>query len=56
VGTAEGKRPLGRFRFKGKRTVKMELQEYGAVDWTDLDQNRDKRRTIVNKITTLPVS
>jgi hypothetical protein len=52
VTKVEEKRPLGRPRRKWKDNVKMELQEvgYGAMDWIDLSQDRDRHRTFVNAI------
>jgi len=41
VGKREGKRPLGRPRRRWEDNVKIDLQEVGAMDWIELDQNRD---------------
>jgi hypothetical protein len=39
----EGKRPLGRPRFRWEDNIKMDLKEVGCegVDWIDLAQDRD---------------
>jgi hypothetical protein len=39
----------------GSRIVKMELQEVGweGLDWTDLTQNRDRWRVLVNVVMNL---
>jgi len=36
VGKPEGKRPLGRHRYRWKKNVKMDLQEVGCGTWTGL--------------------
>ena len=57
VGESEGKRPLGRPRDIWKDIIKMDLQEVGrgGMDWTDLAQNRDRWRALVNGIMKLRV-
>jgi hypothetical protein len=47
----EGKKPLGRPRRRWVVNIKMELKEvgWGAIDWIDLVQDRDKWMTLVNK-------
>ena len=44
VGKPEGKRPLGRPRYKWEDNIKMDLQEVGcgAMDWIELAQDRDR--------------
>ena len=44
VGKPEGKRPLGRPRYRWEDNIKMDLQEVGCecMDWIDLAQNRDR--------------
>ena len=44
VGKPEGKRPLGRPRFRWKDNIKMDLQDVGCghVDWIELAQDRDR--------------
>jgi hypothetical protein len=46
VGKSEGKRPLVR------PNIKMDLQEvgWGSMDWTDLAQNRDRWKDLVNVV------
>jgi hypothetical protein len=49
VGKSEGKRPLGRQRYRWVDNITMELGEtMGGVDWTGLVQDRGKRRALVN--------
>ena len=52
VGKAEGKRPLGRTRHRWEDNIKMHLQEVGCgdMDWIELDQDRDRRRALVNAV------
>jgi len=56
VGKPEGKTPLGR---PGRRWVdiRMNLQEvgYGYMDWIELPQDRDRRRTLVSAVMNLRV-
>jgi hypothetical protein len=48
VGKAEGKQPLGRPRRRCVDNIKMDLREIGwaGMDWIDLAQDRDRRRTL----------
>jgi len=41
VGKLDGKRPLGRPRFRREDNIKMDLQEvgYGGLDWIELAQD-----------------
>jgi hypothetical protein len=57
VGTSEGKRPLGRLRFRWVDNIKMDLLEigWGGVDWIGLAQDRDKWRALVNAVMNLRV-
>jgi hypothetical protein len=57
VGKPEGKRPLGRPRLRREDNIKMELQEtgFGATDWIEQAQDRNRWRGIVNAIMTLRV-
>jgi len=52
VGKPEGKRPLGRPSRRWEDNIKMHLQERrcGGMDWTDLAQDRDKWRVLVNAV------
>jgi hypothetical protein len=57
VGTAEGKRPLGRPRRKWENDIKMDLQEVECerVDYIYLAQNRERWRALVNAVMNLRV-
>jgi hypothetical protein len=57
MGKPEGKRPLGRYRRRWEDNIKMDLQEVGrgATDWTDLTQDRDRWRALVDAVTNLRV-
>ena len=52
VGKSEGKRLLGRPRYRLVDNVKMDLREIGwsDMDWTDLAQDRDQRKDFVNMV------
>jgi hypothetical protein len=52
VGTPEGKRPLGKLRWRWVDNVKMDLGErgWGGVNCIGLAQNRDKWRALVNVV------
>jgi hypothetical protein len=52
VGKPEGKRPLGRPRFRWEDNIKMDLQEVGCggMDWIELAQDRDRWRVLVNAV------
>jgi hypothetical protein len=56
VGKPEGKRPLGRPRFRWE-DIKMDLQEVGCggMDWIELAQDRDRWRVLVIAVTNLQV-
>jgi hypothetical protein len=55
VGKQEGKRPLGRPRWRWVDNIKMELGEigWGGVDWTGLAQDKNKWRALVNSVMNL---
>jgi hypothetical protein len=57
AGKHEGKRPLGRTRYRWEDNIKMELQElgYGSMDWIELAQDRDRWRSLVNAVMNLRV-
>jgi hypothetical protein len=50
-GMSEGKRPLGR-QDVGGWTI---LKEWDGVDWTDLAENRNQWRVLVNTVMNLRV-
>jgi hypothetical protein len=52
VGKPEGKRPLGRPRFRWVDNIKMDLRQKGwdGMDWINLAQDRDQWRTLVNTV------
>jgi hypothetical protein len=55
MGKPEGKRPLGRRRWKDG--IRMDLREigWGNVDWIQLAQDRDRWRALVNTVINLRV-
>jgi hypothetical protein len=55
--TSEGKRQLERTRRRWKNNIKMDLQEvrWGGIDGIDLEQNRDRWRSLVNAVTKLRI-
>jgi hypothetical protein len=52
VGKPEGKRPLGRPRYRWVDNIKIDLRETGldGTSWIDLAQDRDQLRAVVNTI------
>jgi hypothetical protein len=46
-----GERPLGKPRRKWEDNMRMDIQEagWGAVDWIDMAQDRDRWRALVNR-------
>jgi hypothetical protein len=52
MGRPEGRRPLGRPRHRWENNIKMELQDvvWGFMDWTDLAQDRDRCRALMNAV------
>jgi hypothetical protein len=60
VGKPEGKRPLGRPRYRWDRwvdNIRMDLGEVGwsDVDWIGLAKDRNRRRALVNSVLNLRV-
>jgi hypothetical protein len=57
VGKPEGKRPLGRPRYRWMGNIKIDLSEIGlsVVDWIGLAQDRYKWRAFVNAVMNLRV-
>jgi hypothetical protein len=57
VGKPEGNRPLRRSRRRWENNVKMDLREmgWGGMDWTDLAQDRDWWKALVNTVMNLQV-
>jgi hypothetical protein len=57
VGKPEGKRPLGRPRRRWVDNIKIDLRDIGwdGMDWIDLTQDRDQRRSLVNTVMNLRV-
>jgi hypothetical protein len=55
AGKPEGKRPIGRPRRRWEDNIKMNLQEVGCdcMDWTDVVQDRDRWRALVNAVMNL---
>jgi hypothetical protein len=57
-GRPEGKRPLGRLGRRWEDDIKMNLEEmrWGGMDWTDLAQDTERRRALVNAVMNLWVT
>jgi hypothetical protein len=55
VGRPEGKRPLGRPRYRWENNIKMDLREMGidVENWIRLAQDRVKWRAFVNTVMNL---
>jgi hypothetical protein len=52
-GVSVGKSQLGRPKHRQEDNIKIDLTEIelGSMDWTDLAQDRDQWRAIVNMVT-----
>jgi hypothetical protein len=57
VGKPEGKRPLGRQRYRWVDNIKMDLREirWGGMAWIDLALDRGQWRALVNTVMNLRV-
>jgi hypothetical protein len=57
VGKPEGKRPLGRPRYRWVGNIKIDLREigYDGMGWINLAQDRDQWRALVNTLMNLRV-
>jgi hypothetical protein len=57
VGKPGEKRLLGRHRRRWEDNIKMDLRETacGGMDWSDLAQNRDQWRAVVNTLMKLRI-
>jgi hypothetical protein len=57
VGKPDGKRPLGRPRYRWVDNITMDLRETGrdGMDWNDLAQDRDQWKALVNAVMNLRV-
>jgi hypothetical protein len=57
MGKPEGKRPLGRPSRRWEDGIRIDLRDigWGSVDWTQLAQDRDRWRALVNTVVNLRV-
>jgi hypothetical protein len=57
VGKPEGKRPLGKRRYRWEDNIQMEHQEVGCgdLDWIELAEDTDRWRALVNAVMNLRV-
>jgi hypothetical protein len=57
VGKPQGKRPLRRQRRRWVDNIKMDLRDVGSdgMDWIDLAQDPDQRRTLANTVMNIRV-
>jgi hypothetical protein len=55
VGKLEGRRPLGRYRYRWEDNITVNFRGvgWGGMDWIDLSQDRDKCRAVVNMVMNL---
>ena len=58
VGKPEGKRPLGRPRYKWEDNIKTNLQAVGCgdIDWINVAWERDRWRALLNAVIKLGIS
>jgi transcription termination factor 2 len=58
MGKPEGERPLGRPRRRRVDNIKMDLRgtEWDGLDWSNLAQDRDQWRVVVNTVMNLRVA
>jgi hypothetical protein len=52
VGKPEGKRPLGRLRYRWVDNIEIDLREIGwdGMDWINLAQDGDQWSALMNKV------
>jgi len=57
VGKPEGKRPLGRPRYRWENNINLDLQEVGCggMDWIKLAQDSNRWWALVNAVMSLRV-
>jgi hypothetical protein len=57
VWKPEGRRPLGRPRFRWEDKIRVDLQEVGyeGINWIELAHGRDRWRALVNAVMNLRV-
>jgi hypothetical protein len=55
VGKPEGKRPLGKPRYRWVDNIKMDLRGigWGGMDWVDLAPDGDQWRALLNTVMNL---
>jgi len=53
LGKPDGRRPLGRPRYRWENKTKTDLQDVrlGDMDWADLSQDKDTRRDLADTVT-----
>ena len=57
VGKPEGRRTLGKPKYRWESIIKMYLQEMGrGMEWFDLHMNKHRCRTVVNGVMNFLVS